>query len=73
MDKYCVVLRPRLSMFPVHRRIKRSYLRAKTAVQAMLIVSEDPEWLVIGVEPACMFPKSPQSEHPVPAENIHVA
>ncbi len=73
MEKYCVVLRPQMSMSLVHRRIKRSYLIAKTAVQAMLIVSEDPEWQVIGVEPACMFPKAPQSEQTQARNNLHVA
>ena len=41
-------------------RAKRYYLQAKSAVQAMLIVSEDPEWLVVGVEPSCMFPPPAQ-------------
>ena len=60
MEKYCVVLRPQISK----RRVRRYYLSAKTAVQAMLIVSEDPEWHVIGVEPACMFPPPPQGDRP---------
>ncbi len=63
MNRYCVVLRPQLS--PSYPRAKRYYLRAKSAVQAMLIVSEDPAWLVVGVEPACMFPPPPQSDSSV--------
>ncbi len=71
MKKYCVVLRP--SKDPVHPRTKRYYLTAKSAVQAMLLVSEDPEWTVIGVEPACMFPPAPQPERISAGNNLHVA
>jgi hypothetical protein len=45
MNSYCVVLQKR-------RRTTRCYLRARTAVQAMLLASEDSTWRVIGVEPA---------------------
>ena len=71
MEKFCVVLRPLVD--PIYPRTKRYFLRAKTAVQAMLIVSEDPGWLVIGVEPACMFPPTPVGELPAAANNLHVA
>jgi hypothetical protein len=59
---YCVVLRPQHSLNSLPPRTKRYYLRAKSAVLAMLIASEDPEWLVCGVEPAGMSALSPQSE-----------
>jgi hypothetical protein len=52
MHTFCVVLRQQHSLSAVYPRTKRYFLRAKTAVQAMLITSEDPEWFVIGVEPA---------------------
>ena len=52
MHTFCVVLRQQHSLSAVYPRTKRYFLRAKTAVQAMLITSDDPEWLVIGVEPA---------------------
>jgi hypothetical protein len=62
MNRYCVVLRPQPTVIPAYPRAKRYYLRAKSAVQAMLIVSEDPAWLVVGVEPACMFPPRPETD-----------
>jgi hypothetical protein len=73
MENYCVILRPQVSMHTMQRRVIRYYLRAKTAVQAMLIVSDDPEWQVIGVEPASMFPPKPRSERKASAHNLHVA
>ena len=73
MKKYCVVLRPQLAISQPLPRTKRYYLRAKSAVQAMLIVSEDPEWVVVGVEPGCMFPPLPQGELASSANNLHVA
>jgi hypothetical protein len=55
MNTYCVVLRPQPSLRPIHSRPKRYYLRANSAVQAMLLASEDPGWFIIGVEPAAML------------------
>jgi hypothetical protein len=54
MHPYCVVLRPQHSLNSLYPRTKRCYLRARSATLAMLIASEDPKWLVFGVEPACM-------------------
>jgi hypothetical protein len=68
MNTYCVVLRPQPSLHSIYSRPKRCYLRANSAVQAMLIALEDPEWFVIGVEPAALFPPSPVS-----TANSHVA
>jgi hypothetical protein len=61
MHTYCVVLRPQAlnSPFP---HTKRYYLRANSAAQAMLIASEDLQWLVLGVEPARLSIFAPQSE-----------
>ena len=72
MHTYCVVLRPQLlnSPFP---HTKRYYLRANSAAQAMLIASEDPQWLVCGVEPARLSASAPQSERSLPSENSIVA
>ena len=72
MHTYCVVLRPQSlnSPFP---RTKRYYLRAKSAVQAMLIASEDPQWLVFGVEPARLSASAPQSERYGSSESSIVA
>jgi hypothetical protein len=72
MNSYCVVLRPRPSLNPISRP-KRYYLSANSAIQAMLIASEDPEWLVIGVEPAGMFAPPPQSDRSRSTANLHVA
>jgi hypothetical protein len=72
MNDYCVVLRPLPSLSPVSRP-RRYYLRAKSAVQAMLVASEDPEWVVIGVEPAGMFAPPPQSDRSGSTANLHVA
>ena len=52
MHTYCVVLRPQPSLNSLYPHTKRYYLRANSAAQAMLIASEDPEWLAFGVEPA---------------------
>ena len=73
MHPYCVVLRPLNSFNSLHPRDKRYYLRAKSAAQAMLIASEDPEWLVFGVEPARMSASPPQSERSVSTKNSIVA
>ncbi len=62
MHTYCVVLRPQRSLNSLYPRTKRYYLRAKSAALAMLIASEDPEWLVCGVEPAGMSALPPESE-----------
>lgn len=62
MRTYCVVLRPQHSLNCLCPRTKRYYLRAKSAVLAMLIASEDPEWLVCGVEPAGMSALPAQRE-----------
>jgi hypothetical protein len=69
MHTYCVVLRPQQSLNSLYPQTKRYYLRAKSAAQAMLIASEDPEWLVFGVEPARMSAIPPQSERSVSTEN----
>jgi hypothetical protein len=62
MHTYCVVLRPQQhSLNSPYPHTKRYYLRANSAAQAMLIASEDPEWLVFGVEPAGMSALPPQS------------
>jgi hypothetical protein len=73
MNTYCVVLRPQPILHPIYSCTKRYYLRAHSAVQAMLIASEDPEWLVIGVEPAGMFGPLPPSDCSGSTENLHVA
>jgi hypothetical protein len=73
MHPYCVVLRPQHFVNSVYPRTKRYYLRAKSAAQAMLIASEDPGWLVFGVEPARMSAFPPQGDHSVSAENSIVA
>ena len=54
MHAYCVVLRPQPSLNPLYRQTKRYYLNARSAAQAMLIASEDPEWTIVGIEPAWM-------------------
>jgi hypothetical protein len=73
MHTYCVVLRPQHSLKSLYPRTKRYYLSAKSAAEAMLIASEDPEWLVFGVEPAHMSALPPQSERSVSAKNSIVA
>ncbi len=73
MHPYCVVLRPLNSLNSLYPRDKRYYLIAKSAAQAMLIASEDPEWLVFGVEPARMSASPPQSERSVSTKNSIVA
>jgi hypothetical protein len=73
MNAYCVVLRPQPSLSPAYSHSRRYYLKAKSAVQAMFLASEDPEWLVIGVEPAGMFVPPPQSDRSNSTENLHIA
>ena len=73
MHTYCVVLRPQHSLNSLYPHTKRYYLRAGSAALAMLIASEDPEWLVCGVEPARMSASPPQSERSVATENSIVA
>jgi hypothetical protein len=73
MHPYCVVLRPQHFVNSLYPRTKRYYLRAKSAAQAMLIASEDPEWLVFGVEPARMSALPPQSERSRSTKNSIVA
>jgi len=73
MHTYCVVLRPQQSLNSLYPHTKRDYLRANSAALAMLIASEDPEWLVCGVEPARMSASPPQSERSVSTENSIVA
>ena len=73
MHPYCVVLRPQHFVNSLYPRTKRYYLRAKSAAQAMLIASEDPEWLVFGVEPARMSALPPQSERSISPKNSIVA
>jgi hypothetical protein len=73
MHSYCVVLRPQHSLNSLYPRMKRYYLRAKSASQAILIASEDPEWLVFGVEPARMSALPPQSDRAMSTENSIVA
>ena len=73
MHTYCVVLRPQQSLNSLYPHTKRYYLRANSAAQAMLIASEDPQWLVFGVEPARLSSSAPQSERLVSSENAIVA
>jgi hypothetical protein len=73
MHSYCVVLRPQHSLNSLYPHMKRYYLRAKSASQAILIASEDPEWLVFGVEPARMSALPPQSDRAVSTDNSIVA
>jgi hypothetical protein len=70
MHTYCVVLRPQHSLNSLYPQTRRYYLRANSAAQAMLIASEDPEWLVFGVEPARMSASPPQSERSVSTNSI---
>jgi hypothetical protein len=65
MHTYCVVLRPQQLLNSAHPHTKRYYLRANSAAQAMLIASEDPQWLVFGVEPARLSALPPRSERSV--------
>jgi hypothetical protein len=73
MHTYCVVLRPQHSLNSLYSHTKRYYLRANSAALAMLIASDDPEWLVFGVEPARMSAAPPQSERSVSKGNSIVA
>jgi hypothetical protein len=73
MNTYCVVLRPQPPFCTIYTRPKRCYLRANSATQAMLIASEDPEWRVIGVEPAGVFALAPVSDDSGSKANLHVA
>jgi hypothetical protein len=73
MHTYCVILRPQPLLNSLYPRTKRYYLTARSAALAMLIASEDPEWLVCGVEPAHMSALSPQSERSVSTKNSIVA
>ena len=73
MHTYCVVLRPQHPLNSQYPHTKRYYLRANSAAQAMLMASEDPEWLVFGVEPARMSTRPPQGERSVSPENSIVA
>jgi hypothetical protein len=73
MHSYCVVLRPQHSLNSLYPHMRRYYLSANSAVQAMLIASEDPEWLVFGVEPARMSAHPPQNERSASTENSIVA
>ena len=73
MHPYCVVLRPQHFVNSLYPRTKRYYLRAKSAAQAMLIASDDPEWLVFGVEPARMSALPPQCDRSISTKNSIVA
>ena len=73
MHTYCVVLRPQQSLNALYPHTKRYYLRANSAAQAMLIASDDPEWLVFGVEPARMSALPPQGERSISTKNSIVA
>ena len=68
MNTYCVVLRRQPSLNPIYSGRKRYYLRARSAVQAMFLASEDAEWLAIGVEPTVM---PLQGDRSGSAENLH--
>lgn len=72
MHAYCVVLRPQQSL-NLYPQTKRYYLKARSAAQAMLIASEDPEWRVCGVEPAGMSAGPPQGGRSLSAENVIAA
>jgi hypothetical protein len=73
MNTYCVVLRPHSSLNHIYSRPKRYYLSAKSAVQAIFLASDDPEWCVIGVEPAGMFVPPPQGDRSEATERLHIA
>ena len=73
MHAYCVVLRAQHSLNVLYPRTKRCYLIARSAALAMLIASEDPQWLVVGVEPARLSASAPQSERAVSSESSIVA
>ena len=62
MHTYCVVLRPQHSLNSLHPPAKLYYLSARSAAQAMLIASEDPEWVVFGIEPARLSVVASQME-----------
>jgi hypothetical protein len=73
MHAYCVVLRPQHSLNSPDLHTKRYYLRANSAAQAMLIASEDSQWLVFGVEPARLSAAPPQGELSVSTKSSIVA
>jgi hypothetical protein len=73
MHPYCVILRPQSFLNRLVPCSKRYYFRANSATQAMLIASEDPDWLVFGVEPACMSALPPQSQRSMFTDDCNVA
>jgi hypothetical protein len=73
MHAYCVILRPRQASNNLYPQTKRYYLNARSASQAMLIASEDPEWLVCGVEPAAMSAVPVQSVRSLSTDNLFAA
>jgi hypothetical protein len=73
MHSYCVVLRPQRSLNSLYPRTKRCYLRARSAALAMLIASEESEWLVCGVEPAGMSALPPEGDRSVSTNDSIVA
>jgi hypothetical protein len=64
MNPYCVILCPESLVNPAcYPRTKCFFLRAPTADGAIQSASaENPQWRVIGVEPANLFDRLPQSD-----------
>jgi hypothetical protein len=63
MNAYCLILRLQRTFRRRYPSTKRCFLSANTAAQAVLIVSDDPEWSVVGIEPveiATQATSSPQ-------------
>jgi hypothetical protein len=63
MHSFCVVLRPQRFLTSAFQRTKRYYLKANTAAQAMLVASEDPNFIVVGVEPAGLAARNHMGAH----------
>jgi hypothetical protein len=63
MNSYCVVLRLRSAFRSRYPGTKRYFLSAKSAAQAVLLASDDPEWSVVGIEPAEMSVQLPRFPH----------
>ena len=73
MHTYCVILRAQHAWHSFYPLTKRYYLKAKSAAQAMLVASEDPEWIAFGVEPAGMSASFHRSERSRSNKNSIVA
>jgi hypothetical protein len=73
MHSFCVVLRPQRFLTSAFQRTKRYYLRANTAAQAMLVASEDPNFIVVGVEPAVLAARPHMGVRSVAEQDSNVA